>query len=199
MKLHTCKTYLHLKSKDKRHNHLRDSLLTPIHAVNTRRLGQSNVHLYDHMWVWQKGHQHPHNCLNLMILPYRQLTMDNFKIINYSWIKHANIEHISINEDDYTRYINSLYNTTAYSSIIQILKTDMHKTTYRSASDVITMIKFCCTRQQVVIWVNFENTCFKIHECFEWWLSFCMCAFKYNTSIATIHFIVCLKLAKHLF
>ncbi|GJV61333.1 hypothetical protein Tco_1467433 [Tanacetum coccineum] len=41
---HSHKTYLHLKSEDERHNHLRDSLLTPIHIVNARRLGQSNVH-----------------------------------------------------------------------------------------------------------------------------------------------------------
>ncbi|GJX11003.1 hypothetical protein Tco_0200862 [Tanacetum coccineum] len=41
---HIHKTYLHLKSEDERHNHLRDSLLTPIHVVNARRLGQSNVH-----------------------------------------------------------------------------------------------------------------------------------------------------------
>ncbi|GJY53797.1 hypothetical protein Tco_0445461 [Tanacetum coccineum] len=36
---HTPKTYLHLKSEDERHNHLRDSLFTPIRVVNARRLG----------------------------------------------------------------------------------------------------------------------------------------------------------------
>lgn len=84
-------------------------LLTPIHAVNTRRLGQSNVHLYDHMWVWQKGHQHPHNCLNLMILPYRQLAMDKFRI-NKSFMD-LNMQKwntIDMNENDYNHYINSL-------------------------------------------------------------------------------------------
>ena len=151
MKFHTCKTYCISSLR------IRDITICEIHywrrSMQCNLVGWVNPMFItiNNMWVWwklqlifirNKYHQYAHICLNSMILPYRQLTMDNFRIINYSCIKHANIEHSSINEDDNTRYIHSLYNTTAYSSIIQILKIDMYKTSYRSESDVSTMINF---------------------------------------------------------
>ena len=41
---------------------------------------------------------------------------------NYSWIKHANIEHSNIDENDHTTYINSSNRTACNVPIIQILK-----------------------------------------------------------------------------
>ena len=63
----------------------------------------------NNMWVWQINHQHAHNCLNSMILPYRQLAMDKFRI-NKSFMD-LNMQKwntIDMNENDYNHYINSL-------------------------------------------------------------------------------------------
>ena len=67
--------------------------------------------------------KHAHICINLMIFPYRKSTMDKQIIHEF---KHANIEHGSINEYDHTRYINLLFNTTAYSFNIHIINRSTH-------------------------------------------------------------------------
>ena len=83
--------------------------LTPIHAVNTRRLGQSNVHHNEQHVSLVNYYQHARICLNSMILPYRQLAMDKFRI-NKSFMD-LNMQKwntIDMNENDYNHYINSL-------------------------------------------------------------------------------------------